>query len=173
MTTQRGPLHELIVDGRKRQTIRKERKTPFKVGDPLTLYWKQRTKKADKEGEPHLIGKSYVVDVQRLRLKDFIQDRDVAHADGFVTLGEFERFFKKKPVDMDEWYQIIKWRYPLGEEPPKPETPLEVVVSDAIEPDEALVVAPDAVNEEGDVDPGKVVKVKNLGPKRDDAEVIV
>ena len=150
VTTQRGPLHELILDGRKRQTIRKERRTPIKVGDALTLYWKQRTKKADKEGEPHLIGKTYAVEVQRLRLKDFIRSGQVAQADGFVTVAEMERFFsREKPVDFDQWYQIIKWRYPLGEELPEPETPVEVVEETVVEtapekpaknPDDAEVV---------------------------------
>jgi len=36
-----------ILNGEKRQTIRKARKTPIKVGDTLYLYWILRTKQCE------------------------------------------------------------------------------------------------------------------------------
>lgn len=44
-------FREKIELGLKRQTIRKLRKRPIKVGDKLYLYWKLRTKQCEKLGE--------------------------------------------------------------------------------------------------------------------------
>lgn len=44
-------LKKKLLDGTKTQTIRKPRKTPFKVGDKLFVYWKLRTKQCEKLGE--------------------------------------------------------------------------------------------------------------------------
>jgi hypothetical protein len=37
-------MKEKVRDGSKRQTVRKLRKRPIKVGDKLILFWKQRSK---------------------------------------------------------------------------------------------------------------------------------
>ena len=41
-------MKEKILDGSKRQTVRKFRKRPIKVGDKLFLFWKQRTKECER-----------------------------------------------------------------------------------------------------------------------------
>lgn len=38
-------MKEKLLDGTKSQTIRKIRKKPFKVGEKVQIYWKQRAKK--------------------------------------------------------------------------------------------------------------------------------
>ena len=73
--TGRGPLYLLIQTGQKMQTIRKPKKRPWKVGDELSLYWKQRTSPEKKM--IHLIGTATLKSCTRMRAEDIWNDPDI------------------------------------------------------------------------------------------------
>jgi len=93
-----------ILNGQKRQTIRKLRKHPIKVGDTLYLYWHLRRK-----------------DCQLLKIakctEEFVKpwamlrdSWDVATRDGFKNPSEMQEWFMKKHnPDADTLFQVIRW----------------------------------------------------------------
>lgn len=107
-----------VEQGIKRQTIRKPRKRSTKVGDTLYLYTGQRTKHCRKLGQavckeviPIRIGVLYVVilyprDNKRRRILSIPEIEQLAKDDGFDSIADMERFFRKRLPFMGE---IIKW----------------------------------------------------------------
>ena len=98
-----------IIDGTKRQTIRKPRMTPIRPGDMLSLYTGMRTKdcrliKTVKCLSVHeiIICQGYIVN----------QGHDetllLAKEDGFQTVQEFFDFFRSK-YDLPAAMVIIRW----------------------------------------------------------------
>jgi hypothetical protein len=71
-----------ILNGEKRQTIRKTRKIPINVGDTLYLYWKLRTKQC----EPLKVVKC--AESLRLKFSEFCDDEDIARKDGFENAAQ-------------------------------------------------------------------------------------
>jgi hypothetical protein len=110
----------MVEIGRKKQTIRKMRKRPFKVGDKLYLYSQQRSPRHSRK-----IGEAVVTYVQDIRI--LIPERIIilggsgglmneealylARADGFANLDDFFRFFESYTLKDDgEFFgQIIMW----------------------------------------------------------------
>jgi len=64
-----------LLDGSKKQTIRKPRKNPIKPADKLYIYWKLRTKECKKLGE------AIVTKVERKRFGDLTEGDAIK--DGF------------------------------------------------------------------------------------------
>lgn len=93
-----------ILNGEKRQTIRKARKIPIKVGDTLYLYWKPRTKQCE------LLKVVKCTESLRLKFLEFCDDEDIARNDGFENVAEMKEWFEKhydlKPEDL---FDIIRW----------------------------------------------------------------
>ena len=93
-----GPFHELILDGRKRQTIREFRKDGrdhVKVGMTTKLYWRVRKKREEKEeaGEPHLLGYAEITEYETVYLYEMWHDQTNALRDGFRDINEFRDWF--------------------------------------------------------------------------------
>jgi hypothetical protein len=117
---------EKILDGTKRQTIRKLRKYPVKEGDKLYLYWHLRQKDCEKlcetictetlrismsidQGELCIIQlPNGLGNCQRL---PYFQMLTLANADGFRTVEEMKDWFIKTHGNIDgETFQVIRWR---------------------------------------------------------------
>jgi len=109
---------EAILDGSKRQTIRKRRKRATKSGDVLQLYTGMRTKQCRllkvvdcTRVEPIRIypAMHYVFLIgQRLQF-DFMQQ--FAKADGFKNVYEFLEFFERYADDvLENELEVIYWR---------------------------------------------------------------
>lgn len=114
-----------IQDGSKRQTIRKLRKRPIKVGDTLYIYWKLRTKecerlRVEKCTEHFLIYimSEYWVGRQRIRMLKFENDEwnpisyketlEIAVRDGFKDdVAMLMWFATKHPLP--ETFEVIRW----------------------------------------------------------------
>ena len=99
--TKVGRFDEQILQGRKRQTIRKPRKdnrVHVKPGYTTKLYWKMRSKKC------YLIGIAMVEAYERMRLIEMWEDADNAKADGFQDLEEFRDWF------LPEWRDPVVGR---------------------------------------------------------------
>ena len=103
-----------VEGGTKRCTIRRHRKRPVKVGEPLHLYTGMRTKACRKLRQeicrsttPLIIEKNRVV----LKGKELAarQIRKLAHDDGYENLADFWTFFvgrkRKDPFEGN----LIKW----------------------------------------------------------------
>ena len=91
-----------VESGKKRQTIRKQRKRPFRIGDTLHLYTGLRSKKARKLG----IEKCKWVDQIRIYWNAIRFDQrwglsfkreldEFAQADGFKNFEEMRDWFNK------------------------------------------------------------------------------
>jgi hypothetical protein len=109
---------------RKRQTIRKEGKRRWKIGDTLYLYTGMRTKNCRLLGtavalEVRMIfidtGRKCIAleyrDDQGRRCIDFVSDDEalaLARADGFATLDDFFAFFAKTHGTLMRGY-LINW----------------------------------------------------------------
>jgi len=93
-----------IISGEKRQTIRKPRKRPIKVGDTLYLYWHLRQKDCE------LLQVVKCKEVITMKYKDFAYDDDIAKRDGFKNSEEMRKWFEKihKPKPEDS-FVIIRW----------------------------------------------------------------
>ena len=97
---------EKILDGTKRQTIRKSRKKPIKVGDTLQLYWKLRTK------ETELLKEVTCRELINIKLTDVLFDEKIAKEDGFENIFEMQNFFYShypNTYERDGDFVIIKW----------------------------------------------------------------
>ena len=105
-----------IESGKKRQTIRPERKRPTKPGDTLYLYTGMRTKRCRKLREATCLS------VQPIKIEDTFFIRlngkvlgvpemsDLARADGFASLSEFYDFCEEHygiPYDVE--LELIRW----------------------------------------------------------------
>ena len=116
---------EKILNGTKRQTIRKLRKRPIQEGDMLHLYWKLRTKQCEKLGispciEHFLINiqSEYWVGRQRMRILKFENDEyipmfyketlDIAVRDGFKDDVEMLLWFAER-YPLPETFEVIRW----------------------------------------------------------------
>jgi hypothetical protein len=90
-----------IARGEKSQTIRAERKRPFKKGDRLFLYTAMRTKQCQKLGEADCLKVAEIeisqkgeVAVEKMRLSED-QKNHFAVDDGFNTAEEMVAWFRK------------------------------------------------------------------------------
>jgi len=124
---------EKVLDGSKRQTIRKLRKHPIKIGDKLFLFWKMRTKQCERLGEG-TCAETFFIKV--LLLENFLDsakpayriDRyetpesfgfrqltesecgDLAMRDGFSNPVEMLRCLNQKHGNLyDIIFQVIRW----------------------------------------------------------------
>ncbi|MDI6826835.1 MAG: hypothetical protein QMD36_06700 [Candidatus Aenigmarchaeota archaeon] len=93
-----------ILNGEKRQTIRKARKIPIKVGDTLYLHWKLRTKQCE------LLKVVKCTEAIRLRYSDFCDDEDIARRDGFENAVQMKEWFEKRYAPKpDDLFDVIRW----------------------------------------------------------------
>jgi len=104
----RGPFYTQIFRHEKTQTCRKPRARPIKVGDNLSLYWKQRQPKAEKP--IHLIGYAKCVGIERLRYIDFAFDDAFARRDGFIDSAELREWFDDSSIYGYQEYDVISFR---------------------------------------------------------------
>ncbi len=87
-----------IEQGRKCQTIRKQRKRPFKAGDTLYLFTGMRTTGCRRIGQ-HTCTHVKAIRIEQRRIyieNERLNDRqldDLALADGFADTAEMMRFF--------------------------------------------------------------------------------
>jgi len=124
-------LKEKILNGEKRQTIRKLRKRPVKVGETLYLYWHLRRKdcellKVTKCIETFLIEMQFYEEwldsgkpiwrVDQIMSNGTIATlmdhkvEDLAQRDGFANALEMMRWFTKKHGDLNNIiFQVIRW----------------------------------------------------------------
>jgi len=123
---------EKLLNGAKRQTIRKLRKRPIKVGDTLYIYWKLRTKECEKLEEA-ICQETFFINIQ------FIEDwygkpiwrvdevevpptlacwtltddavEEIAHRDGFENPLEMMHALAKMHGDLKgiRTFQVIRW----------------------------------------------------------------
>ncbi len=111
---------EKIQDGSKRQTIRKKRKQPIKVGDTLYLYWHTRQKDCEKLGEATCKEAFYVgfnygsleVIAEEYELIDSMPQLDeFAKQDGFESYRAMWDWFSKTYPDAiyETCFQVIRW----------------------------------------------------------------
>lgn len=126
-----------ILDGTKKQTIRKLRKNPIKVGDDLHLYWRLRTKSREKLFSTKCVETYYIVfrrsmdwsgkecyTIDRYKKPDAFgfmtllpsDVEELAKRDGFKDSKEFFDFFTAlyHPGEYDV-FQVIVWDYPLSQ----------------------------------------------------------
>ena len=96
---------EKILDDTKKQTIRKPRKNPIRVGDNLQLYWKLRTK------ETEFLKEVTCKEIIRINIKDIIFNEEIAKKDGFNNILEMQNFFYScyPNIKDDDEFVIIKW----------------------------------------------------------------
>jgi len=116
---------EKVLNGTKRQTVRKLRKHPIKVGDTLYLYWKLRTKECAKllvtKCTEHFlvnIFSEYWVGRQRIRITKFENSEwipmsyketlDIAIRDGFKDDVEMLTWFTAKHP-LSQIFEVIRW----------------------------------------------------------------
>ena len=103
-------FRDKIERGEKRQTIRRARKRPIKVGDKLYLYWHQR----QKDCRPILVnGESVVICIDSYSLtwaELSALARYMAKLDGFDSPKAFREFFEShyhpKPETL---FDVILW----------------------------------------------------------------
>ncbi len=100
-----------VLDGSKRQTIRKMRKYPIKVGDTLYLYWHTRQKDCEKLGEATCTEEFTVCFNEILKSYGFDRREDLAKRDGFDNFPQMmEWFLRQYPhATFLEKYQVIRW----------------------------------------------------------------
>ncbi|HWY12339.1 MAG TPA: ASCH domain-containing protein [Bacteroidia bacterium] len=112
----RKQFERQIKNGRKKQTVRKFRKRPIKVGEKLHLYTGLRTKDCKKIKD--VVCKSIDrVTIQPSRSKVFISNYELrlgeieifAKADGFKNSVEFFELFKKMHGSKKFEGNLIKW----------------------------------------------------------------
>lgn len=88
----------LISAGKKRQTIRRQRKNPIKEGDTLYLFTGLRTNKCHKIKTVTCIGVDTVVinDAALDISRDVGSKEKFARADGFKNYAEMKEWFREK-----------------------------------------------------------------------------
>lgn len=116
-----------ILDGSKRQTIRKRRKHPIKIFDRLYLYWHLRQKDCVKLGEATCLDEfliqihsEYWAGKQRPLLQIYNKNSkvwteltpeetlEIAHSDGFQGEDGFLDWFIRH-YGSGETFQVIRW----------------------------------------------------------------
>lgn len=97
-------LKEKVLNGEKRQTIRKARKRPVKVGDTLYLYWHLRRKDCE------LLKVVKCTETFRKPWAMLAGSLDVAVRDGFKDASEMRKWFVEKhnPYFTD-LFDVIRW----------------------------------------------------------------
>lgn len=125
---------DLVLSGRKCQTIRKLRKHPIKVGDRLHLYWKLRTKECEKLGEATCTEVLFIAvtncgsayddwgeinefnshpsQASQSHRLDEAASLDLAVRDGFESAGNLVRALvrmHKISPGSREFFQVIRW----------------------------------------------------------------
>jgi hypothetical protein len=99
-------FHDEVKDGKKRQTIRRHRKQPIKVGDALYLYWHLRRR------DCHLLRKAKCIESFSKPWRMLKVYEDIAKRDGFNSSKEMREWFNKNhqaPND-EELFDIIRWQ---------------------------------------------------------------
>lgn len=98
-------FHDEVKDGTKRQTIRKHRKLPVKVGDIIYLYWHLR------KVDCHLLriekcAETFTIPWARLKFSN-----EIAKSDGFKSPVEMQNWFSKthRSPDDEELFDVIRW----------------------------------------------------------------
>ena len=92
-------------NGIKRQTIRRHRKQPIKVGDTLYLYWHLRRK------DCHLLRTEKCLETFTKPWQMLKASEGIAKFDGFKSAAEMRRWFKESqgsPAD-EEFFDVIRW----------------------------------------------------------------
>jgi hypothetical protein len=93
-----------VKNGHKRQTIRKHRKRPIKVGNLLYLYWHLR--RVDCE----LLRKDVCTETFTKPWKDLKDDENVARRDGFKSTAEMQAWFNREgALDPEHLLDVIRW----------------------------------------------------------------
>jgi hypothetical protein len=127
------PSHkEKILSGEKRQTIRKLRKHPIKVGDHLYLYWHLRQRDCEKLGEANCTETFYIAvtigeHTNSWRIERFNahpseasqcyqlgerESLDLANRDGFDTVFEMILCLMKMHSILPNsrtFFQVVRW----------------------------------------------------------------
>jgi hypothetical protein len=98
-------FHDEIRDGTKRQTIRRHRKLPVKVGDTLYLYWHLRQK------DCHLLRVGKCVETFTIPWGTLKVSEDFAKGDGFKSSAEIHTWFSKtySLLKDGELFDVIRW----------------------------------------------------------------
>lgn len=110
----------MILDGSKRQTIRRRRKHPTKAGDILQLYTGQRTKKCELIAtrlctaiKPVQINPAWVIMKLDGRVLSSTEEIAFARLDGFRNAYEFYAFFERYSEEiLKNELEVIYWRTP-------------------------------------------------------------
>jgi hypothetical protein len=116
---------EPIREGRKRQTVRGNRRRHARPGELIQLYCGQRTRSCFK------IGEARCVEVKRVVLRFGFRapiitingkvlgaraTRAFARADGFSDIGEFAEFWREQHGAPDYWEGMVIYWEPLATE---------------------------------------------------------
>jgi hypothetical protein len=99
-------FHDEVKNGKKRQTIRKHRKQPIRVGDILYLYWHLR------QADCHLLKTARCTETFTKPWQVLKVSEDIAKRDGFKSATNMIEWFKKSrslPDDDDELFDVIRW----------------------------------------------------------------
>ena len=98
-------FHDEVNDGTKRQTIRRHRKQPIKVGDTLYLYWHLRRK------DCHLLKNAKCIETFTQTWRMLKASEEIAKRDGFNSSIEMREWFNhtKYPPDDEEFFDVIRW----------------------------------------------------------------
>lgn len=104
---------EKILDGSKAQTIRKSRKVPIRVGEPLYLYWHLRRPDCEKLG----VAKCSEVFIRRW--SEMKNDLELAKRDGFDSLYEFRSWFARYNPHDETKFMIVRWMDFIAAKPQK------------------------------------------------------
>ena len=93
-----------VKSGKKRQTIRKPRKHPFKKGDTLYLYSGLRTKKAEK------IKEVVCIDARKITIPEFGLSLTIHDEKGPIRLYYMDHQDRFAQADgFETWWDMIRW----------------------------------------------------------------
>jgi hypothetical protein len=98
-------FHDEVKDGKKRQTLRRHRKQPIKVGDTLYLYWHLRRK------DCHLLRKAKCIETFTQPWGTLKVSEEISKLDGFNSSAEMRAWFNKthQTLNDDELFDVIRW----------------------------------------------------------------
>ncbi len=117
-------LKEQILSGEKKQTIRKLRKTPFKKGDRLDLYFHLRKPECESLGSFTCTDAFYIriyPSMRSIQLCDLegkpstfmsgLEILEVAQRDGFKNVDALFTALQGMhgPIDNSQVWQVIRW----------------------------------------------------------------
>ncbi len=97
-------FREKLLNGEKRQTIRKHRKRPIKIGDVLYLYWHMRRKDCE------LLKTVNCVETFTKPWGLLAYNEELTKRDGFKDKWEMHDWFMQKhnPTNFD-LFDVIRW----------------------------------------------------------------